>query len=52
VPFVLIAAIKDLRRRFADPAALLIWIGLPVVVGALMSLVSGGGSGPACSRII
>jgi ABC-type multidrug transport system permease subunit len=37
---------KDLRRRLADPAALLMWIGLPVVIGVLMSLV-GGDNGPA-----
>jgi ABC-type multidrug transport system permease subunit len=44
--FALIAALKDLRRRAADPAALLLWIGLPVVIGGLMSLI-GGGDGPA-----
>ncbi len=44
--FAWLAAGKDLRRRAADPAALLIWIGLPAIIGALMSLV-GGGNGPA-----
>ena len=44
--FALVAALKDLRRRAADPAALLMWIGLPVVLGGLMSLI-GGGDGPA-----
>ena len=34
---------KDLRRRLADPVALVLWIGIPVVLGGLMSLVSGGG---------
>jgi ABC-type multidrug transport system permease subunit len=46
VRFALIAALKDLRRRLADPAALLMWIGLPVVIGGLMSLI-GGDNGPA-----
>ena len=44
--FVLTSAIKDLRRRLTDPAALLMWMGLPIVIGALMSLISGG-NGPA-----
>jgi ABC-type Na+ efflux pump permease subunit len=46
VPFVLRSAVKDLRRRLNDPAALLMWMGLPLVIGALMSLISSGG-GPA-----
>jgi len=45
MPFLLVAALKDVRRRIADPAALLIWFGLPVVLGTLMALVSGGSSG-------
>lgn len=44
--FVLTSALKDLRRRLADPSALLMWMGLPVVIGGLMSLISGG-NGPA-----
>jgi ABC-type multidrug transport system permease subunit len=44
--FVLTAALKDIRRRLADPAALAMWMGLPVVIGLLMSLLSSGG-GPA-----
>ena len=37
--FALIATMKDLRRRLADPLALLMWMGMPVVIGALMSLI-------------
>lgn len=44
--FARIAALKDLSRRIADPAALVMWIGLPIVIGALMSLL-GGENGPA-----
>ena len=44
--FVLTSALKDLRRRLADPAALLMWMGLPIVIGGLLSLINGG-SGPA-----
>lgn len=43
--FVLTSAIKDLRRRLTDPAALLLWMGLPIVIGLLMSLINGG-NGP------
>ena len=43
--FVLTSAIKDLRRRLADPAALLMWMGLPIVIGGLLSLINGG-NGP------
>jgi len=42
VRFLLISARKDLKRRFADPVALLIWIGLPVMLGGMMSLLFGG----------
>ena len=40
--FLFISAWKDLRRRFADPVALLIWIGIPVMLGGMMSLLFGG----------
>lgn len=44
--FILHTAVKDLRRRLADPAALLLWIGLPLLVGGFMALLAGGG-GPS-----
>mgnify|MGYP003547553832 CR=1 FL=1 len=44
--FARIATLKDLRRRIADPASLIMWMGLPIVIGFLMSLL-GGDSGPA-----
>jgi len=45
VRFLLDSARKDLRRRLADPVALLLWIGIPLMVGSLMGLASGGGGG-------
>ena len=36
---------KDLRRRLRDVPALLIWTGIPVALGVLLSLVAGGGDG-------
>jgi ABC-type Na+ efflux pump permease subunit len=46
VRFAFIGGIKDLRRRLADPAALLLWVGFPIVLGALMSMIGGGGAMP------
>lgn len=40
--FLLASTRKDLRRRLADPVALSIWIGLPLLLGFLISLVAGG----------
>jgi len=42
MPFVLVTALNDLRRRLADVPALLIWMGLPVTIGILLFLVMGG----------
>ena len=40
--FLRAALAKDLRRRLADPAALAIWIGIPLALGGLMALAFGG----------
>lgn len=37
---------KDLRERLRDPAALALWLGIPVLIGVLMSLGMGGAGGP------
>ena len=51
--FVLVAAGKDIRRRMADPAALLIWIGLPLILGGLLSFISSvGGDAPLRARVL
>ena len=34
---------KDLRLRLADPMSLALWIGIPVIIGGLISLAFGGG---------
>ena len=36
---------KDIKWRLADPMSLVLWIGIPLLIGGLMSLVTGGGSG-------
>lgn len=47
VSFLLTAVVKDLRRRLADPIALLIWIGIPVLIGSLLAVATGSGEGGA-----
>jgi ABC-type Na+ efflux pump permease subunit len=49
---MLTSAIKDLRRRMRDPAALLMWMGLPIVIGGLLSLISGNGPMPKAHLLI
>jgi len=43
VRFLLVSARKDIRRILADPLALLLWIGIPTLIGLLMAAASGGG---------
>jgi ABC-type multidrug transport system permease subunit len=43
--FLWISAIKDFKRRLADPTAMALWLGMPLVIGGLMSLAFGGGGG-------
>ena len=51
--FVYIATLKDLRRRLADPAALAIWIGIPLVLAGMLNFISGtGGDGPRAKLLI
>ncbi len=44
--FVWDTAIKDWRRYRRDPTAFLMWIGIPLIIGSLIMMVSGGSSGP------
>lgn len=46
-PMILAAARKDLVRRWRDPWALAMWIGIPLVIGGLIVLAMGGRGGPA-----
>jgi ABC-2 type transport system permease protein len=39
-------AIKDWRRHRRDPLGLILWIGLPLIVGGLLTMVAGGKEGP------
>ena len=44
--FVWDTAVKDWRRYRRDPTAFLMWIGIPLIIGSLIMMVSGGRSGP------
>jgi ABC-type Na+ efflux pump permease subunit len=50
--YLLLAAEKDLRRRLADPAALAIWIGIPLLLTGLMNLVAGDGDVTPRARVL
>ena len=43
--FAGITALKDLRRRLADPAALIMWFGIPLAIGSMILALSSGGDG-------
>ena len=44
--FILSTAVKDLRRHRRDPMAFFLWVGIPLVIGSLVFLASGGKEGP------
>lgn len=44
---LLATVIKDLQRYARDPAALVLWLGIPLVVGGLLVMALGGMDGPA-----
>jgi ABC-2 type transport system permease protein len=41
--FIWISALKDLRRRMRDPAALAVWVLMPMIVTLIVTLVFGNG---------
>jgi ABC-type multidrug transport system permease subunit len=44
--FLRVAARKDLRRVSRDPWKLVLWLGVPLVIGTLMTSLMGGSDGP------
>lgn len=40
--FILSAAMKDLRRQLRDPLGLVLWIGMPLMIGGLLVLLVSG----------
>ena len=50
--YLLVAAVKDIRRRLSDPAALAVWVGIPLLLTGLMSLVAGDGDVAPRARVL
>ena len=51
--FVVTSALKDVRRRAADPAALMVWIGIPLVLAGLLNFISStGGEAPRAKVLL
>src|SRR5688572_28786435 len=50
--YLFVASAKDLRRRLADPAALAVWIGIPLLLSGLMNLVAGDGNVTPRARVL
>jgi ABC-type multidrug transport system permease subunit len=50
--FVLVAALKDLRRRMTDRAALAIWVGIPVVLAGMLNFVANTGGDVPRARVL
>lgn len=50
--YLFVAAAKDVRRRLADPAALAIWIGLPLLLGGLLGFIAGGDGRPPRASVL
>lgn len=50
--FLFAALRKDLLARLADPIALLLWLGIPLVIGGLISFAFGGSGGPQPKAIV
>ena len=50
--FLATCAMKDLRRRLADPVSLIIWLAIPLFIGGLMSLMFGGDAATPRARVL
>ncbi len=50
--YLFVAAAKDIRRRLADPAAFAVWIGMPLLLGGLLSFISGNDGAPPRATVL
>ena len=50
--YLFVAAAKDIRRRLADPAAFAIWIGLPLLLGGLLSFINSDDAAPPRATVL
>ena len=46
------AARKDLRRRLNDPLGLLLWLLIPLMIGVLITLATGGSDGASPTAVL
>jgi ABC-type multidrug transport system permease subunit len=44
--FMWSTAVKDWRRHRRDPVGIFMWIGIPLLIGGLLTAISGGRGGP------
>ena len=44
--FIWLTAMKDWRRQRRNPAEVLVWLGIPLLIGSLIILAFGGSGGP------
>src|SRR6188508_2374378 len=50
--YLFVAAAKDIRRRLADPAAFAFWIGLPLLLGGLLSFINADDGAPPRATVL
>jgi len=50
--YLLVAAAKDIRRRLADPSAFAFWLGLPLLLGGLLSFINSDGGAPPRATVL
>ena len=50
--YLFVAAAKDIRRRLADPAAFAFWIGLPLLLGGLLSFINDDNAAPPRATVL
>jgi ABC-type multidrug transport system permease subunit len=50
--YLFVAAVKDIRRRLADPAAYALWIGMPLLLGGLLSFINSDNGAPPRATVL
>ena len=49
---IMVLIAKDLRRRIADPAGLILNLAIPLAIAGMMALAFGGRSGAASTPVM
>jgi len=50
--FVLISAVKDLRRIRRDPVTLLTWLGIPLFIAVILVVIFGRGNAQPNGKLL